>query len=59
MLRIRLEWGTFIPYIEHPSHLSRIDWSGSLKVRGGKVLRKERYWYESTGFGPAAKFALR
>ena len=52
MQRIRLEWGAYMPYVQHPSHLSRIDWSGSLSVREGNVLKKERYRFESTGFGP-------
>ena len=54
-VRVRIEWGAHVTYLKHPSQMPRIDWSGSLRVTGAKVLRKERYDLNRVGFAPASE----
>lgn len=53
MARIRLEWGASVTYLWHPTQMPRIDWSGSLTVRGGRILGRERYRLDTFRYGPA------
>jgi len=50
--RIRLEWGTLLPYNTTPSHQPRVDWSGSFKIYTGNVLARKFYKLKNYGFGP-------
>lgn len=50
--RIRLEWGTLLPYNATPSHQPRIDWSGSFRICNGKILNRKFYKLKNYGFCP-------
>ncbi|MCG2659855.1 MAG: beta-galactosidase trimerization domain-containing protein [Kiritimatiellae bacterium] len=50
--RVRLEWGTLLPYNVTPAHQPRIDWSGSFKICNGKVLIRKFYKLKNYGFCP-------
>ena len=49
---VRIEWGAMVVYLEHRSHMPRVDCSGTLRIKAGKIIGKEQYRLERIGFGP-------